>query len=159
MTGTTPLYALPYPVNADTLKSAVQATPQALAQQVEATIAGFGGIAAPGSWQTPSYAAGVANLGAPWALGRYRKVGNTVKLRGALSFPSGLGTGVTMFTLPVGFRPSSVSPAGQVMIPCASSAAGLVTPVYVSTAGAVVSNGALAAGGYLILDAIEFDVD
>lgn len=157
MPGATPTYALPYPIATDRLDAAVTTIPQSLAQQIEATIAALGGVAAPGAWQTPTLAGGVTNLGSGFALARYRKALNTVKCRGTLSFASGASAGVTLFTLPVGFRPSATSPAGHLIFPC-SSGIGFARVDVMST-GAVVLQSAFAAGGFMALDAIEFDVD
>jgi hypothetical protein len=157
MPGATPTYALPYPIGTDRLDAAVTTIPQSLALAVESTIAALGGVAAPGSWQTPSLSAGVANLGSGFALGRYRKVLNTVKLRGTLSFASGAPVGYTLFTLPVGFRPSVTSPAGHVLYPVAASIG--YARIDVLSTGAVTLQSAIASGGFVALDSIEFDVD
>lgn len=105
MVSTTPLYGLPYPDNSDQLKAAVKSIPQSLAEQVESSLAGFGGAASPGSWQTPTFGTGWA----AWSdtaneLVRYRKIGTEVTVNGLCRRTS--GTSVTMFTLPVGYRPT-----------------------------------------------------
>jgi hypothetical protein len=156
MPGATPIYALPYPISTDTLKAATQAIPQSLATQVESTIAALGGVAAPGAWQTPTLLVGT-NLAGGFALARYRKILNTVRARGTLSFPAGVAAGATLFTLPVGFRPSSTSPAGSLIF---GSTSGLGhARIDVMTTGAFILQNALAAGQFLALDTIEYDVD
>lgn len=104
MPGLTPLYLLPYPIASDPLDDAVSVTPQQLAEAVESALAGFGGIASPGSWQVPSFGTGWADFGAAQEAVRYRKVGTHVYGVGLAKRTS--GSGGTIYTLPVGFRPT-----------------------------------------------------
>lgn len=107
MTGATPNYGLTYPTGTDRLDAAVTTIPQQLATDVENTLLGFGGVAAPGAWITmPTLAAGWANLGAPYQVAQYRKVGQAVYLRGTLTRSGSAYVALaTICTLPVGFRP------------------------------------------------------
>lgn len=106
MTANTPIYGWPYPTDTDTLKSAVKATPQALATAIENTLASLGGLSSPGAWTAPTLA-GVANLGGGYAAAGYAKTANWVELAGTLQGPgaAAVTAPVTMFVLPVGFRP------------------------------------------------------
>jgi hypothetical protein len=103
MPGATPVYGLPYPISTDRLDDAVTTIPEDLALAVESTIAGFGGIAAPGAWQVPSFGASWSDFGSQEFV-RYRKVGNQVIGVGLAKRTSGAVT--TIYTLPVGFRPT-----------------------------------------------------
>lgn len=156
MTGFTPTYALPYPTGTDRLDAAVTTIPQQLATAVESTIAALGGVAAPGAWQVPALALGT-NLAGGFALARYRKAGSVVQVRGTLSFAAGAAAGATIFTLPAGFRPSAVSPAGSLIFPLASSVG--YARMDVTSAGVLQLQTALGAGGFLSLDAISFYID
>lgn len=133
MPGTTPNYGFHYPIGTDRLDAAVTTIPQQLATDVENTMLGWGGIAAPGAWiALPGLAAGWANLGAPYQVAQYRKVGQAVYIRGELS-RSGTNyvAGATIATLPVGFRPLATniwaSDAGGAHIQLSLTAAGLLT--------------------------------
>lgn len=155
MTSTTPVYGLPYPDNTDTLRAATKTIPQSLAQQLETTLQSFGGVANPGGWLTPTLAVG-SNLAGGYALVRYRKVGNTVKLRGTINLGAAVAAGGVLMTLPVAYRPSGTSPAGTVIFVCMATAG--ATRVEVNSAGQVtVPNGV--GGGFLALDTIEYDID
>lgn len=103
MPGLTPLYLLPYPVAGDPLDDAVTTIPQDLAEAVESSLAGFGGIASPGSWQVPVFGTSWADFGSQ-ELVRYRKVGNQVIGVGLAKRTAGAVT--TIYTLPVGYRPT-----------------------------------------------------
>lgn len=102
MPSATPIYGLPYPIDADTARSAVKDTPQALALAIESMVAGLSGVPAPGAWS----AVGITGVPAGWT--------------GDLSYKKGLGgvwffinvnrtnwaTGQVLCILPVGTRPS-----------------------------------------------------
>lgn len=103
MTGTTPLYGLTYPEPGDRAAS-MPAQMQQLAEDVESTLAGFGGIPAPGSFQTPTLFAGEPT-GGTLAPPRYRKVGVEVIHRGVITFATGLFAGSGIYYVPAGFRP------------------------------------------------------
>lgn len=109
MPGATPLYAWPYPISTDSVKDAVSTIPQALATQMESTLSGWGGIAAPGAWATiTGLAAGWANYGSGYRGVQYRKIGQALYLRGTLvRSGSAYVAGTNMFQLPVGFRPTA----------------------------------------------------
>jgi hypothetical protein len=110
MPGATPVYGLPYPIGTDRLDDAVTTIPEDLALQLESTLQGFGGIAAPGSWAAPSLASGWASYGSDYQAVQYRKVGAAVYLRGLLVRSGSTYTANTVvFTLPVGFRPSAIN--------------------------------------------------
>lgn len=155
MPGATPTYGLPYPIGTDRLDAAVTTIPQSLATAVESTLTSFGGIAAPAAWQTPTLHASWANLGSGFAPIRYRKAGSRVYLRGTGSTAAGTGAGVTLLTLPVGFRPT----AGSFMFVCLASGATGRARVDITTAGAVVISDAIGASGFLSLDNIAFYID
>lgn len=57
---------------------------------------------APTAWTAPTFTNGWHNSGAPSALARYRKVGDTVQMEGLIV---GGSLGTVAFSLPVGFRP------------------------------------------------------
>jgi hypothetical protein len=104
MPGATPIYGLPYPIVGDTLASAIQETPQDLAEQLESSLAGFGGVVAPGAWQAPAFGASWADYAAAQESVRYRKVGNQGIGVGLAKRTAGAVT--TVYTLPVGYRPT-----------------------------------------------------
>jgi hypothetical protein len=59
-------------------------------------------VAVPTAWTAVTFAGAWVNFGAPYSDCQYRKVGDTVQLRGMMKS----GTMVTTaFTLPAGFRP------------------------------------------------------
>lgn len=152
MPGLTPIYGLRYPIGSDRLDDAISTIPQLNAQDVESTIAGFGGIASPGSWITPTLEVG-SNFGGGYQAVKYRKVGTTVKIRGVLGgLGGGLGAGVTIFTLPAGFRPLAVE---------AFSTLFGTTPGQIEiTAAGVVKNGtAVPVNAAVLFSGIEFDID
>lgn len=153
MTGATPVYGWPYPVDADTVKSAVKSTPQAMALAIEGTVAALGGIAAPGAWAVPVLA-GVQNLGSGYAAAGYAKTANWVELCGTLQgiAAGAVASGTTMFTLPVGFRP-----VGNRVFACGGDG---FKRVDVNSTGAVLLNTALVAGtGFVDLSNIRFRID
>lgn len=125
MTGLTTLYHLPYPETSDELEDALTTIPQDLAEAIESTISGFGGIASPTSWVSvgggggaPAFATNWGNPGAGNPTVQYRKVGNMLFLRGlALRSTSTATSPSTIFTLPSGFRPLT-----NLLFPCATSA-------------------------------------
>jgi hypothetical protein len=105
MPGATPVYGLPYPISTDRLDDAITTIPEDLALAVESTIASFGGIAAPGAWQTPAaFGTSWSDYGAGQEAVRYRKVGQEVIGVGLAKRTAGAVT--TIYTLPVGFRPT-----------------------------------------------------
>lgn len=57
-----------------------------------------------GPWTAVTYTAGWVDLGGGFRGAQYRKVGDEVQLRGLCKRTSGSAT--TMFTLPVGYRPT-----------------------------------------------------
>lgn len=111
MTGATPAYGLPYPTASDRLDAAVTTIPQSLATQIESTLQGWGGIAAPGAWVSigaagaPAFGAGFGNFGGGFSAVQYRKVGSQLFIRGLIVTNTAQAADAAMFTLPVGFRP------------------------------------------------------
>lgn len=103
MTGLTPIYSIPYPDGLDTLAE-LPGILEDQAEQVESTIAGFGGIASPGSWTAPTFGSNWTNLGGLTPV-KYRKVGVEVMLRGYIEATADQAADAAMFTLPSGFRP------------------------------------------------------
>jgi hypothetical protein len=159
MVANTPLYSLPYPTTGDTYSEALMGIPEDLAVAVESTIAGFGGIAAPGSWVTvgagggaPAFATGWGNYGAPFNTVQYRKVGVRVYLRGLAISASNRAADDPVFTLPAGFRP-----LGQLMFTAIQSNGQY--RVDVKTAGDVTIPAAAASGVFVSLSGISFAVD
>lgn len=150
MPGLTPLYLLPYPVAGDPLDDAVSTIPQDLAEAVESSLAGFGGIAAPGSWQVPSFGAGWADFGTP-ELVRYRKVGTEVIGVGLAKRTSGAGT--TIYTLPVGFRPTR-----QTLRPTVVHGS-TVAALQIETSGIVTAPSAYVTNGNHLIVAFRFFTD
>lgn len=136
MTGTTPHYGLTYPTAGDQVKDAISTIPEQLANDLESTLLGFGGIAAPGSWTAPSYGTGWVD----WSdvttveLCRYRKIGVEVIVEGFCQRTSGAGTAI--MTLPAGFRPSKAIQRAEAVIN--SATVGIVS---VSAAGVVSLSG------------------
>lgn len=164
MTSATPLYGLPYPTPTDAA-SQVPAHIQSLAQQVESTIAGFGGIAAPSAWLTVGGGGGAVGYGAGWAAYgggfwdlQYRKVGAMVYLRGltkrtGVPFAAGGGVGSPMITLPVGYRPVATR---LVYVANIDGGAGRVD---VQADGTVIVNSAANTGSFVSLSGIDFAID
>lgn len=148
MVATTPLYDLPYPTSGDTYAEALMGIPEDLAVQVESTIAGFGGIAAPGAWAAPTLASGWGPLGSGYQAPQYRKVGSALYIRGhLLRSVSTYTAGDTIFTLPAGFLPpANVVYGGGV-------GGGVYLQVNVTSGGAVSVGVNVAAGGSVILTA------
>lgn len=147
----TPLYSFPYPTGTDRLDEAVSTIPQALAEEVESTIAGFGGIASPGSWQAPTLLVG-ANIGGGFRVTEYRKIGVVVYLRGVLGFGGGVSSGTTLFTLASGYRPTETE---TFLIRSSAGNAWLD----VQTDGDVVLQTTLGVGGNCSLSGATFAID
>lgn len=152
MPGTTPVYGLTYPIGSDRLDAAVTTIPQQLAEDVESTIAGFGGIAAPGSWQTPSYGSGFASLGFGNTDPEYRKVGTCVWLRGVATTSTTQGANATVLTLPSGYRPL----AQEVFLQMNNTGPAQVN---VEANGEVSVVAGLASSGWVSLSGISFYID
>lgn len=149
MPGTTTLYGLTYPLTGDTLASG-RSTAQQLAEDVESTLAAFGGIAAPTSWAGVSYAANWADLGFGWTVSRYRKVGASncrVEIATTRS-TSASGADATIGTLPGGFRPT----AGIQFLPgvIVTGAALTTTVISVTTAGVVATSISVPSGSSVL---------
>lgn len=159
MPSTTPVYGLPYPNGSDSLGN-IQDDMQGLAESIESTLTGFGGIAAPGAWTTiggsgaPAFVSGWGAFGFPHQVPQFRKVGNEVKLRG-LVLRSGAGTSGAfgIFTLPVGCRPL----AELVFATLGNNNA--LMRVDVEANGVVSSQLNVATSGYVSLSGIRFDID
>ena len=117
------------------------------------------GLATP--WIAPTLLNGWANLGAPWQVAQYRKVGDIVYLRGVITNPTPVATNASsgMFTLPTGFRPANYEIASA---NCAgASGYGAIGRVNMTSAGAVEivnSGGAAAPHSYTSLSGIQFSV-
>lgn len=151
MTGTTPIYGIPYLVGGDELAD-LPASLQDLAEAVESSLAGFGGIASPGSWQTPTLLIGT-DFGAGTAPIRYRKIGAEVVIRGALGgLGGGMSAGTTIFQLPAGFRP-----LGHESFRVASGSSG--AEIVVLSTGEVQSQTTVAAGAAVSLGGVNFWID
>jgi hypothetical protein len=152
MTGTTPVYGIPYLQDGDPLSDLPESL-EDLAEAVESSLTGFGGIASPGSWTTPTLAVG-SDFGSGASPIRYRKIGSEVILRGLLGgLGGGLSSGTTVLTVPSGFRPT----AGYVSFVVVASTG--TARVDVQTSGAVVCQTTLAAGGFLGLNGVRFFID
>lgn len=157
MTAVTPTYGWVYPTPSDPL-SDVRIRLQSLALAIEATLTGWGGIAAPGAWIVLPLVGTLANLGGGFALTRYRKIGNIVSLRGTIAYSAGaIAPATVVANLPAGFRPPAASPGGTQIFVCASSAG--YCRVDVNSAGQVIVQTNLPATSYLSFDQIEFTVD
>lgn len=157
MTATTPIYNLRYPTSGDAL-SLMRTYMQQQAEDVESALAGFGGVAAPGAWTSvgagggaPAFATGWANFGGIRVV-QFRKVGVEVKLRGVGNTTSARVATDPVFVLPVGSRPTS-----QEVFACVGGS-GLIR-VDVKTDGSVIVQQAMAAGVFLSLSGIKFDID
>lgn len=145
----TPVYGLPYPNDADTLKASTKDTPKALALAVESTVAALTGAPAPTAWTAPVLSGTWVNFGGTFAPAGYRKVAGVVYLRGVVRLGA---DGSTIFTLPVGFRPPVVGAGGDLLMPTVSNVAGGLD---VTTAG-IVRHRAGTGTTFVSLDGIRF---
>lgn len=156
MTGSTPHYGLPYPDDGDQLQVAVSTIPQQLAEAVESSLLGFGGIAAPGSWVDASLMVGTP-IGAGYRGPQYRKVGSAVRVRGAIGgLGGGLTAGTDAFQLPVGFRPL-LSETFRVSANLAG--ADIDVHIDVLSDGHVRIQSAIPVNGVVSFSGIDFDID
>lgn len=149
MTGLTPVYSIPYPTGSDDLADLGEIL-QEFAQQIEATIAAFGGVAAPSAWATiPGYAG--SNISGYTPV-QYSKTGVWVELRGAGTYAAGWSPGGIFGTLPAGSRPLGTE-AFEVYTSAGAQR------VEVLANGQVVAQGTAGAGGSFSLSGIRFRVD
>lgn len=142
MPDTTPTYGLPYPNSTDTLQDAVQDIPQSLAEQIEATLAAWGGVVSPSAWTAMPYAASWAQPAGFTGMRGYSKIGTRVYVDTyAQRSGSASVAGATLATLPAGF-----TPPGSVIRPSIRSDTGAGVFVTVTSAGAVSINVSIPAG-------------
>lgn len=100
-------------------------------------------------WQVPAYAAGWSDYAAPYGPVRYRKLPDgMVIIEGLAQSPAGLAS-VTLFTLPVGYRPG-------VQMLYRRDLNGNWVRVDISTGGAVFLVGWAAAVPYISLESMIF---
>lgn len=104
MTGFTP-NGLPYPTDGDSLKSAVQATPQALAEAIDAMVQSLTAVPAPASYAPSAYGATVADsvVAEPTRAYLY---GRHVDLAVFVKTTAALAAGGLILQLPATVRPA-----------------------------------------------------
>lgn len=102
MPNATPIYGLPYPADGDTLASAVKATPQALAEGIEAALQTIGGFPVPTAWAN-------VPLGSGWSAGGngfvYRKHLGVIYVS-MHALKASWSPGESIGVLPATYRPS-----------------------------------------------------
>lgn len=106
MPDATPVFGWHYPNDTDTLKAALKDIPKQVALDIEATLAGWAGVAAQNRVTLTnanllnSFTTGTANATC------YRKIGSTVDLSIQVNRASAWAANTTILQLPVGYRPS-----------------------------------------------------
>lgn len=106
MTGYTVPLNIPYPTNSDSLRSAVQVTPQLLAERINDLLNAFAPVAST-AWLTPPHEASWSAIQTRYA----RTAGMTTLIVNAAN-GSAIASGQLICTLPAGYRPTRLVPAG-----------------------------------------------
>jgi hypothetical protein len=128
----------------------------------------YGPSAVDTGWITPTFTNGWTNYSGAFNQAGYRRIGNQVFLRGLVVGTTGAAN--PMFTLPVGFRPTSqnlLTAGNQVTTSSAASAgtahthtvAAVSTRLNVTAAGLVSVEATTASNAYTSLDGVSFFID
>lgn len=159
----TPVFGLPKPETSDAYDVALVDIPRQLADDVESTITGLGGIAAPGSWHTigaggePAFGTNWAAWGSTHQVPQFRKIGTAVYLRGLLARSTTTsGTGSVVFTLPSGYRPPDELMFASIY---SVALAPTLARINIINTGAVAVELPVAAGQFVSLSGIMFHID
>jgi hypothetical protein len=110
----------------------------------------------PSAWITPTLVNGWSHWGSGYPNGQYRLNGDVVEFRGLIKVTNTLASGLTIFTLPAGYRPT----AGTAVLVALGSngTTEVMKRINVSTAGAVVMSGGFSFAGtsWLSLEGLRF---
>lgn len=100
-----PLYGWPLANDSDSLKAAVKDNMRALVLAIESTLSGWAGVAAPLARINLSNANLSNSFTTTGSNTTYRKIGSAIDGHLQLGRASGWASDVTLWTMPVGYRP------------------------------------------------------